>query len=162
MDAAERKRKVLELVETAEVVYLTTIGEDGYPHTRAMLNLRNREQYPRQAELFAAHADDLVTYFTTNTSSSKVRDAGADPRACAYYCHPRRFRGVALVGDLEIVMHADIRHAVWHEGWVRYYPGGPDDPDHSILRLRPRYATGWYESETFRLDLNGAEAPAAP
>jgi general stress protein 26 len=157
MDEAERKRRILELIETAEVVYLTTVDADGYPRTRAMLNLRNREQYPRQAELFAAHANDLLAYFTTNTSSSKLRDLAGNPRACAYYCHPRRFRGVALVGDIEVVKRTDIRQAVWQEGWVRYYPGGPDDPDHSILCLRPKYATGWYESETFRLDLSEAE-----
>jgi general stress protein 26 len=162
MDTAERKRRILELVETAEVVYLTTIGADGYPHTRAMLNLRNREQYPRQAELFATHQDDLVAYFTTNTSSSKLQELAGNPRACAYYCHPRKFRGVALVGDIEVVSHADIRQAVWNEGWVRYYPGGPDDPDHSILCLRPKYATGWYESETFRIELDRAEARQSP
>ena len=21
-----------------------------------------------------------------------------------------------------------LRHAIWNEGWERYYPGGPDDP----------------------------------
>jgi general stress protein 26 len=156
MKAGTRLDLVREIVETAEVVYLTTIGMDGYPHTRAMLNLRNREQYPRQASVFAGHRDDLVTFFTTNTPSAKVGEVHASPRACAYYCHPRQFRGAALVGDLQVVEDAAIRRALWNDGWERYYPGGPDDPGHTILRLTPRYVTGWYESETYRLDLAGS------
>ena len=45
MDLKELKRTSIELMATAQAVYLTTIGPGGYPYTRAMLNLRNREQF---------------------------------------------------------------------------------------------------------------------
>ena len=73
MDVKEQKNASVELMETAPAVYLTTNGPGGYPYTRAMLNLRNREQYPGQVPLFAGHSEDLLVYFSTNTSSQKLR-----------------------------------------------------------------------------------------
>jgi pyridoxamine 5'-phosphate oxidase len=153
MKIAEMKKVSVELMETAEAVYLTTIGADGYPHTRAMLNLRNRQQYPNQVQLFAPHQDDLLVYFSTNTSSNKLVQIRANPRVCAYYCHPREFRGVMLAGDIEIVDDSGIRKALWNDGWERYYPSGPDDPDHTALRLVPKFAAGWYKSARFEFRL---------
>ena len=63
----------IELMKTAEAAYLTLIAEDGYPCTRGMLNLRNAQQYPDQAHLYEPHQDDFMVYFSTNTSSNKVR-----------------------------------------------------------------------------------------
>ena len=137
------------LMEVADRAYLSTIGEDGFPHTRAILNLRNPAIYPHLAELFDAHRDDFLVYVTTNTSSAKVRQIRQDPRGSVYYCHPKRFRGVLLVGEIEIVDSSSIRHTLWTDGWEVYYHGGADDPDHTVLRLRPTYASGWSGSERF-------------
>lgn len=153
MKTAELKKASVELIETAEAAYLTTIGADGYPRTRAMLNLRNRQQYPDQVHLFVSHQDDLMVYFSTNTSSGKLTQIRANPRVCVYYCHPRKFRGVMLAGDIEIVDDSEIRKALWNDGWERYYPSGPDDPDHTVLRLYPKFARGWYESFRFEFSL---------
>jgi general stress protein 26 len=149
----EELKACVELIETAPAAYLTTIGQDGYPHTRAMLNLRNRQQYPNQVHLYAAHQDDLMIYFSTNTSSIKLRQIEANPRVCVYYCHPEQFHGLALIGDIELVDDAALRKAVWNEGWERYYLGGPDDPDHTILRLYPQLATGWHKAARFEFSL---------
>jgi general stress protein 26 len=155
--ASEGLRKVcVELIETAEAAYLTTIGEDGYPHTRAMLNLRNRTQYPKQVDLFASHQDDLMIYFSTNTSSRKLDQIRSNSKVCVYYCHPSQFRGLMLAGDIEIIDDSGVRKALWNDGWERYYPSGPDDPDHTALRLYPKLAQGWYESSRFEFILEGA------
>ena len=153
MDPRELRIACRELMETSPAAYLTTIGRDGYPHTRAMLNLRNRAQYPRLVQLYAGHETDLLTYFTTNTPSLKVAQTAANPKAAVYYCDPATFRGVMLGGDLEVIDDSALRHAVWTEGWERYYPGGPDDPDHTVLRLRPRFAEGWWSGERIEFRL---------
>lgn len=149
MNVDELKTASVKLMETSQAVYLTTLGPGGYPYTRAMLNLRNREQYPRQAHLFAGHRDDLLVYFSTNTSSQKLGQIRADPRVSAYYCNPGQFHGLMLSGDIEVVEDSALRHALWNDGWERYYPGGPDDPDHTALLLRPRLAVGWYKARRF-------------
>ncbi len=153
MQNDELKKASVELIETTQAAYLTTMGPDGYPHTRAMLNLRNREQYPNQVHLFAQHQDDLMIYFSTNTLSRKIREIKSNPRASVYYCHPEQFHGLTLIGDIEIVDDSEIRKALWNEGWERYYPQGPDDPDHTVLRLYPKLAMGWYQASRFEFSL---------
>ena len=133
----------LLLMEVADRAYLTTVSEDGYPRTRAILNLRNPSLYPKQAALFATHRKDLLVYISTNTPSAKVRQIERDPRGCVYYCHPTRWRGVSLIGDLEVTRDDEIRHALWNEGWEIYYPKGIDDPDYAVVTLRPRRVEGW-------------------
>lgn len=142
-----------ELMETSPAAYLTTIGGDGYPRTRAMLNLRNRAQYPHLVPLYAGHETDLLTYLSTNTPSLKVAQIRANPKAAVYYCDPATFRGLMLGGHLEVTDDAALRRALWTEGWERYYPGGPDDPDHTVLRLRPQFAEGWWSGERIEFRL---------
>ena len=153
MKPGELKKACVELMETADGAYLSTVGEDGYPHTRFVFNLRNREQFPGQAPLFAQHRDDLTVYVSTNTSSSKICEIKADPRVSIYYCNPKRFRSVMLAGDIEIVDDSEVKKALWNDGWERYYPAGVDDPDYTVLRLFPRRVAGWYESSRFEFTL---------
>ncbi len=156
MNGDELKRACVELMETADVAYLSTIGADGYPHTRVVFNLRNREQFPGQAPLFAPHRDDLMIYVSTNTSSSKIHQIEGDPRVSVYYCNPKQFRGVMLAGDIEIVEDPEVKKALWNKGWERYYPAGSGDPDYTVLRLYPKRAAGWYESSRFEFTLGDA------
>ena len=156
MDVEELRSACVELMETAQAVYLTTNGPGGYPYTRAMLNLRNREQYPGQEPLFAAHREDLLVYLTTNTFSQKLRQIQANPRVSVYYCNPGQFHGLMLSGDIEVLDDSALRHALWNEGWERYYPGGADDPDHTVLCLRPKRAIGWYKATRFEFELGDA------
>ncbi|MBN1427582.1 MAG: pyridoxamine 5'-phosphate oxidase family protein [Anaerolineae bacterium] len=148
MNIDNMKQICVALMEKSKAVYLTTL-EDGYPYTRAMLNLRNTKRYPDQVYLFAEHNNDLMIYFSTNTASGKVRQIKANPRVSAYYCDPSHFHGLMLGGDIEIVDSSELRHALWSKGWEMYYPGGPDDPDHTVLRLFPKIAMGWYRAARF-------------
>ena len=143
----------ISLMEKAPAVYLTTLDETGYPQTRAMLNLRNREQYPGQVHLFSEHQQDLMIYFSTNTSSQKLKQIKLNPRVSVYFCDPGNFHGVMLGGDIEILDDVGIRHAIWNDGWERYYPEGPDDPDHTVLRLYPRVVRGWQKGAPFTFNL---------
>ena len=117
-----------------------------------MMN-QNPSLYPALGDLFAAHRDDFLVYFSTNASSSKLRGIAANPRGCAYYCHPKRWRGVALIGDLDVVADAAVRRTLWHDEWKVYYPGGVDDPDNAVLCLRPYCISGWNGHETFEFVL---------
>ncbi|UCG32971.1 MAG: pyridoxamine 5'-phosphate oxidase family protein [Phycisphaerales bacterium] len=149
MDTQQARRFVLGLMDVSPAAYLTTIGPDRRPYTRAMLNLRNRKQYPRLVELFAPHNEALLIYFTTNTSSGKVQQVRANPAVCVYYCEPEKFHGAMLGGDVEIVDDAKVRESLWQDGWEMYYPGGPNDPDHTVLRLAPAFAQGWHGEGSF-------------
>jgi len=153
MDKEELKATCLELMATSDVVYLAVLESGGYPRIRAMLNLRNRSQYPDHVGLYGGHDDDFMVYVSTNTSSRKLADLKANPRIGLYYCRPAEFLGMSLIGDVEIIDDAAIKEAVWADGWERYFPttGRPDDPDYTLLRLYPSSARGWTGSEKFEL-----------
>jgi len=142
-----------ERMNTADVVYMTTM-RDGYPCTRAMLNMRNRDQYPDHQHLYADHIEDLMTYVVTNTGSKKRKDIERDPRVCLYFCHPGEFFGVSLVGDLEIVDDMEVKRAVWADNLAQYFPTGkPEDEDYTLLRLFPREVSGWNCGHKFAFEI---------
>jgi general stress protein 26 len=72
MDVVEAKRLSLELMEISKVACLTTIDANGFPHTRGMTNMRNKDTHSHLIPLFRDHREDFLILFSTNTSSTKV------------------------------------------------------------------------------------------
>jgi len=151
----EDKEMALYLVEHAKAAFITTIDEKGYPQTRAMFNLRNKETWPQLIPLFDNHKDDFMVIFTTNTSSTKIGDIKKNTKVSAYYSIPEEARGLMLGGSIEIVEALELKKALWHDGWEKYYPKGYDDPDHTILRLFPTIGRGWNQSHTYSFEIGG-------
>ena len=58
-----------------------------------------------------------------------------------------------LSGKIEIETDLEIKRQIWQDGWERYYPQGPTDPDYTVLRLRPLLARGWYQGKPFKFKL---------
>ena len=95
-----------------------------------------------------------VFYFTTNTSSMRVRQFMSDNRACVYFCDSRFFRGVMLRGQMEILTDTESRQMIWRDGDTEYYPGGVSDPDYCVLKftaMSGRYYSN-FVSEEFAVD----------
>jgi general stress protein 26 len=153
MSDEELREICLNLLSNAWPAYLTTIDKDGFPQTRAMFNLRNQNRFPKLVPLFQEHEDDFFIIFSTNTSSTKTADVKGNSKAATYYCDPENSRGTMFGGTVEIVPDLELKKAIWHDGWEFYYPKGYDDPDHTILQMKPIVARGWNQSHTFRLDL---------
>jgi len=143
MEESEAKQLSLGLMEMSKAAYLTTIDPNGFPHTRAMTNLRNKVQKPHLISLFRDHQRDYLIIFSTNTSSTKVKHVKDNPKVSVYYSRPEKWQGVMFGGEIDIILDAELKRAIWEDGMERYYPGGYDDPDHTILRLRPQIAKGW-------------------
>ena len=157
MNEQEIRQFSLDLMETAEVAYVTTIGRDGFPQTRAMFNLRNKAQFPALAELFASHGQELLIYLSTNTSSTKMDEIRGNPAVSLYFCRPAENFGLMLGGTVEVVDDAALKKRIWQDGWEQYYPSGPEDPDYTVLRLSPAFAKGWNGSGRFALRLDESQ-----
>jgi len=157
MDESEARVLAIQLMEVAPMAYLTTIDPQGWPQTRALLNLRNRAQFPGLGGYFKNHKEDLLALLGTNTSSNKVAHIRNNPRISIYYCKPQDFRGLMLGGEAEIVTEGPPREEIWQEGWTRYYPGGVDDPDYAVITLRPQTGRYYHRLDTceFRLGDHG-------
>jgi general stress protein 26 len=144
MELEEVKKLSLELMETSKAAYLTTIDSDGYPITRAMFNLRNKKQFPEFSEFFTGLDDEFEIYISTNTSSSKAEHIKNNPKISVYYCDPEDFKGVMFGGEIEVVDDMDIKRKIWLDWWTKYYLKGLEDPDYTLLRLKPKTAQFYY------------------
>ena len=153
MEEREIMTLCLDLLDNSWPAYLTTVDVIGYPQTRAMFNLRNKSWFPKLIPIFENHCSDFMILFGTNTSSTKLADLRQNPAASVYYCDPSTWRGVMLGGDIEIVDDMTLKRSLWQDGWERYYPGGVEDPDYTVLRIFPKVVKGWGGSSTFRIEI---------
>jgi len=144
MEKPIAQNRAIDLLSNAEAVCLTTIEKDGWPFTRAMLNLRNENRYPDLIPVFTNYNQELLLYFTTNTSSEKVAQIAHNNKASAYFCSPSEWRGLMLGGAVSIVSDHSIKKTLWQKEWAMYYPKGVEDPDYAILCLKPQVAR-YYE-----------------
>lgn len=128
------------LIDKQGVSFISSVDEDGFPNTKAMLPPRRREGIK-------------TFYFTTNTSSMRVSQYRENPNACIYFCDRRFFRGVMLVGTMEVLEDSASKEMIWREGDTMYYPKGVTDPDYCVLRFtagKGRYYAN-FKSETFEV-----------
>ncbi|KAA6302539.1 MAG: hypothetical protein EZS26_001371 [Candidatus Ordinivivax streblomastigis] len=135
MNITEKQAECLKVMESLSTVNLTTIDKSGFPSTRAMLNLRNKQAYTSLTALYELEKNPLTVYLSTNTSSEKIGEIQQNGNACLYFCNPQSFHGALLQGTIEIVTDKEFRQKVWQKGWEMYYPAG--DSDYSLLRFVP-------------------------
>lgn len=140
MELGEMKKICMELMETSKAAYLTTIDSEGYPITRAMFNLRNKEQFPEFSEFYNGLDNEYEIYISTNTSSSKFDHITENPKIAVYYCEPDDFKGVMFGGNVEIIDDINIKKKIWLDWWTKYYLKGLNDPDYTLFRLKPKIA----------------------
>jgi general stress protein 26 len=110
------------LIDRQNIAFISSVDEAGFPNTKAMLPPRQRDGIRE-------------FYFTTNTSSMRVRQFREDPKACIYFCDKRFFRGVMLLGTMEVLEDAESKEMIWREGDSMYYPLGVTDPDYCVLHF---------------------------
>ncbi len=149
----EVKRSGLKLMEESKAAYLTTIDSDGFPITRAMFNLRNKEQFPEFSKLFQNQQNKFTIFISTNTSSSKVAHLSKNPKMCVYFCDSKDFKGFMLGGLVEIVDDIELKRKIWLDWWTRYYPEGVEDPDYTLLRLEPKNARYYHKLNQEKFEL---------
>lgn len=137
------------IITRSESAYLATLDSDGFPCIRAMVNLHNPAIYPGQAHTLSSYRDELTAIFSTLTTSDKVKHIRANPRVSVYYCVPSEFLGLTLLGEMEIIEDDALKEAVYEETWRVYYPGGPLDRLHTLMRLKPAGIKGWQGTEKF-------------
>lgn len=129
------------LVEKSTQAFIAYIDGEGYPITKAMLKPRERNGIKE-------------FWFTTNTSSNKVKFFRENPKASIYFVDKRFFRGVSLIGTVEVLEDGESKRRIWLEGDTMYYPLGVDDPDYCVLKftaVKGRYYSNFH-SEDFTIE----------
>jgi hypothetical protein len=86
----DAEKTIGNLIDKAGVSIISSVDEAGFPNTKAMIPPRKREGIKH-------------IYFTTNTSSMRVRQYIDNPKACVYFFDKRFFRGIMLKGTMEVL-----------------------------------------------------------
>lgn len=90
----DANKTIGNLIDKASVAIISSVDEEGFPNSKAMLPPRKREGLKH-------------IFFTTNTSSMRVKHYLNNPKACVYFFDKRFFRGVMLKGAMEVLQDRD-------------------------------------------------------
>jgi general stress protein 26 len=128
------------LIDKQGVSFIASGDHDGFPKMKAMLPPRKR-------------AGIKEFWFSTNTSSERVTQYRDNPNASIYFYDKRFFRGVMLIGTMEVLEDAETKEMIWQDGDTKYYADGVTDPDYCVLKFTARKGRCYsgYKSETFEV-----------
>jgi general stress protein 26 len=116
------KDLIANMADTLPITFISSVDEEGFPWTKAMLSPRVREGIK-------------TFYFTTNTFSLRVAQYKANPKASIYFCDTKGFKGMMLRGTMEVLTDAASKEMIWRDGDEQYYPGGVTDPNYCVLKF---------------------------
>jgi len=116
------KQLIAMMADTLSIAFISSVDDEGFPCTKAMLAPRKREGIK-------------TFYFTTNTFSLRVAHYKANPKASIYFCDAEGFKGMMLRGTMEVLTDAASKEMIWHDGDEQYYPGGVTDPNYCVLKF---------------------------
>lgn len=134
-----------KMIDKSGTSFISYVDHEGFPVTKAMLKPRERTGIRE-------------IWFSTNTSSNKVACFKKNSKASVYFIDRRFFRGVSLVGTVEVLETAQAKERIWREGDEMYYKEGVTDPDYCVLKftaVKGRYYSN-FKSEDFQVQPEGA------
>ena len=128
------------LIDKQGVSFIASVDDECFPNMKAMLPPRKREGIKE-------------FWFSTNTSSMRVAQYKANKNACIYFYDKRFFRGVMLIGEMEVLEDAAAKEMIWQDGDTKYYDRGVTDPDYCVLKFTARKGRYYsnFDSESFEV-----------
>lgn len=117
-------KEIEKFIDKRSVSLVSSVDEAGFPNTKAMLRPRKRNGLRE-------------FYFSTNTSSMRVRQFLKNPNACIYFYRKGliNYTGVMLTGRIEVLTDEESRRMIWKKGDTRFYKDGVNDDDYCVLRF---------------------------
>ena len=140
-------KDAVKIIQTSECAQIATFGKEeteGFPEIWALLNLANPKKYPKlKDKAISVDSETLTIYFTTNTSSRKIRQIRENKKVCLYFVLPKKFKGVSAIGTIEEVTDQTVKEDFWQTGWFIYYHKGAKDPDYTLLKFTTKFMHCW-------------------
>lgn len=135
------RAKLFEFISEQKTAFLGSVNEEGYPAVRAMLA-------PRVI-------DGNVMYFSTNTSSNKVKQYLANNKACVYFYKRGRFKyqGATILGEMEVCEDQPTKDLIWRFGDKLFYKEGVTDPDYCVLKFTGKTAEYYCDFKIEKFEL---------
>lgn len=135
------KEELFEFIAKQKTSFISSVDEKGFPVTRAMLS-------PRKID-----GNDI--YFSTNTSSKKVKQYLANNKACIYFYKRGKFKfqGVTIKGTMQVYIDQETKNKIWRFGDKLFYKKGVTDPDYCVLKFTAEEAEYYcdFKIETIKM-----------
>ena len=134
------EKTISNLIENQKISFISSVDEDGYPNTKAMLMPVKREGIK-------------TFYWHTNSPSLRIKQYKKNPKACVYFYDKRFFRGVMLKGTMKVLNDKKTKKEFWQNSFAMYYTGGADGGDFIVLKFTAksgRYYSN-FKSEDFEI-----------
>ena len=118
------KHEILQFISKRKTAFIGSVNEQGFPVIRAMLA-------PRKIE-------GNTIYFTTNTSSKKIKQFTENNKASVYFYRRGliKYQGVCILGEMEVCTDQPTKDMIWRKGDTMYYKLGQTDPDYCVLKFK--------------------------
>lgn len=135
-------KKIERFIDKQKVSFICSVDEENYPNVKAMLRPRKRTGLKE-------------FYFSTNTSSMRVRQYSENPKACIYFYHKGliKYVGVMLKGTMEVLTDQETKNMIWRKGDTLFYKKGVTDPDYCVLRFTAESGRYYCDLKTMSFDV---------
>lgn len=125
-DSTSDQKKLADLIDDIPIAMLTTFGPDG----------------PRSVPMARQEVEPTVElWFITARDTAHVRAIQADPRVTLTFS--ARDSWVAVYGTAAVVDDRDQLGELWNTFAEAWLPGGPDDPNATLLRVDVESGEYW-------------------
>lgn len=117
-------KKIEKFIDKQKVSFISSIDDENYPNVKAMLKPRKRNGLKE-------------FYFSTNTSSIRVKQYQNNANASIYFYHKGlvKYVGVMLKGKMKVLTDQETKNMIWKTGDMMFYKKGVTDPDYCVLKF---------------------------
>ena len=135
-------KKIEKFIDKRHVSFICSVDNDNYPNVKAMLKPRKRVGLKE-------------FYFSTNTSSMRVKQYLENPNACIYFYYKGliNYKGVMLKGKMEVLTDQESKNSIWKRGDKMFYKQGVTDPDYCVLKFTSTSGRFYQNLKTENFDI---------
>ncbi len=135
-------KKIENFIDKQKVSFICSIDDEDYPNVKAMLKPRKRNGIKE-------------FYFSTNTSSMRVKQYLNNPNASIYFYHKGliKYVGVMLIGKMEVLTDQKTKNMIWEKGDTMFYKKGVTDSDYCVLKFTSESGRYYCDLKTESFDI---------
>ncbi len=126
--------KMKKIVKEVNVAMMCTTQPSGTIHSRPMGT--------------AKVDDDGTIWFFTNEDSAKVKEIESKNGLCLCYSKPTDNTYACIMGHAKAVNDKAKMEELWNPMLKAWFPKGTDDPQTTLIRVKPYHAEYWDDSDS--------------
>ena len=130
-DDADTQAKLWDLIKDIRFAMFTTRHSNGHLHSRPMTTQNSKLD------------EDSNLWFFMSRQGAPVADLSADPTVNVVYADPGDDSYVSVSGTASVVDDMAKKQQLWSKLAEAWFPGGVDDPDLALVRVKISHANYW-------------------